>query len=187
MTSLALLIAALVGTAAPADAGPSKDAAARDAANWNVLLSQYPARARAAGEQGSVGFNVALDREGYATSCVVTQSSGFKRLDEETCELILDRGIFKGVRGPEGRKMNVVTEGVVNWRLPEGQTTAAAPMKLAAATKPEKKVCRRRVKTGSLVDTERLCATASEWSRMSQRTQQEWGALQGTFGSTSGQ
>jgi hypothetical protein len=37
------------------------------------------------------------------------------------------------------------------------------------------------------VDTERLCATASEWSRMSQRTQQEWGALQGTFGSTSGQ
>jgi hypothetical protein len=106
MTSLALLIAALVGTAAPADAGPSKDAAARDAANWNVLLSQYPARARAAGEQGSVGFNVALDREGYATSCVVTQRSGFKRLDEETCELILDRGSSRasGARGPQDER-----------------------------------------------------------------------------------
>lgn len=184
MASSIILAALLAGSAAPAAAAPSPEAAARDSANAEVVLSQYPERARAAGEQGSVVFKVALDREGYATSCEVTQSSGYKRLDQETCDLILDRAVFKGVRGPDGRKANIVTEGVVNWRLPKGEATAIAPVRIAAAPKPEKKICRRRVKTGSLVDTERLCATAHEWSLMSQRTQQEWGALQGAFGHT---
>ncbi|HYW17431.1 MAG TPA: energy transducer TonB [Allosphingosinicella sp.] len=184
MAASILLSAILAILAAPASVAPSPSAAARDSANNEVILGQYPERARRAGEQGSVVFKVALDREGYATSCNVTQSSGFKRLDEETCDLILDRGIFKGVRGPDGRRTNVVTEGVVNWRLPKGTATTRAPVRVAAAVKTEKKICRRRVKTGSLVDSERLCATASEWSRMSQRTQQEWGALQGAFGHT---
>lgn len=184
MASLIILSALLAGAATPATAAPSPEAVARDSANAEVMLYEYPPRARAAGEQGSVVFQVALDREGYATSCEVTQSSGYKRLDRETCDLILDRAKFKGVRGPDGRKTNVVTQGAVNWRLPAGEATAPAPVRLAVATKPEKKICRRRVKTGSLVDSERLCATATEWSRMSQRTQQEWGALQGAFGHT---
>ena len=186
MTPLLFLSALLASASAPASAAPS-EAVARDAANNEVILSEYPARARAAGEQGTVAFTVALDRDGYATSCQVTQSSGFRRLDEETCDLIMDRAKFKGVRGPDGRKTNVVTQGVINWRLPKGEAAAASPVRIAsAAAKPEKKICRRRVKTGSLANYERLCATASEWSRMSQRTQQEWGALQGTFGSTNG-
>ncbi len=186
MASWIIFSALLAAAAAPAPAAPSSEAVARDSANTEVILSQYPERARAAGEQGSVLFKVALDREGYATSCVVTQSSGFERLDRETCDLILDRAIFMGVRGPDGRKTDVVTEGVVNWRLPKGEAAAATPVRIAAAAKPEKKICRRRVKTGSLVDSERLCATATEWSLMSQRTQQEWGALQGAFGHTRG-
>jgi TonB family protein len=182
-----ILSALLASAGTPAASTPSPEKVARDSTNNEVILSQYPARARAAGEQGSVVFKVALDRQGYATSCEVTQSSGYKRLDQETCDLILDRGMFKGIRGVDGRKTNVVTEGVVNWRLPKGEATAAAPVvRTAAATKPEKKICRRRVKTGSLADYERLCATAHEWSLMSQRTQQEWGALQGSFGSTRG-
>ncbi|HEX8512723.1 MAG TPA: energy transducer TonB [Allosphingosinicella sp.] len=187
MTPWIFVSALLAGTAAPAAPAPSPETVARDAANNEVVLSQYPERARAAGEQGSVVFKVALDREGYATSCQVTQSSGYKKLDEETCDLILNRATFKGVRGADGRKTNVVTEGVVNWRLPKGEATAAAPspIRIAAAPKAEKKICRRRVKTGSLADYERLCATATEWSRMSQRTQQEWGALQGAHGHTS--
>jgi TonB family protein len=188
MAPLIILSALLAGAGTPAASTPSPEKVARDSANNEVILSQYPARARAAGEQGSVVFKVALDRQGYATSCDVTQSSGYKRLDQETCDLVLDRGMFKGIRGVDGRKTNVVTEGVVNWRLPKGEATAAppSPIRIAAATKPEKKVCRRRVKTGSLVDSERLCATAAEWARMSQRTQQEWGALQGSHGSTNG-
>lgn len=184
MARLVLLSALLIGAAAPALAGTSTDTATRDARNGEVVFSQYPARALAAGEQGSVGFNVRLDRDGYATACEVTHSSGYKRLDAETCELILNRAEFKGVRGPDGRKTNTAAQGVVNWRLPSG-AAAATPVRIAAA-KPEKKICRRRVKTGSLANYERLCATQADWDRMAQRTKEEWGAVQGAFGSTRG-
>ncbi|MEA3009755.1 MAG: periplasmic protein TonB [Sphingomonadales bacterium] len=179
------LFALLAGAATSALAGTSasKD---RDARNAEIVFSQYPPRALAAGEQGAVGFNVTLDRDGYASGCEVTHSSGYPRLDSETCQLILNRAEFKGVRGPDGRKTNTVTQGVVNWRLPAGVATAgAAPVRIAAA-KPEKKICRRRVKTGSLADYERLCATQADWDRMAQRTKEEWGAVQGAFGSTKG-
>lgn len=182
MAPLIFLSALLAGAAAT----PSPEAVARDAANNEVILSEYPERARAAGEQGSVGFKVALDREGYATSCEVTLSSGYKRLDQETCDLILNRATFKGVRGTDGRKRNVITTGVINWRLPNAAPIVASPLRIAATPKPEKKICRRKVKTGSLADYERHCATAAEWARMTQETQREWGALQGTLGSTRG-
>jgi periplasmic protein TonB len=182
-----ILSALLAAAAAPGVAAPSPESVARDAANNEVILDQYPERARRAGEQGSVIFKVALDREGYATSCEVTQSSGYKRLDQETCDLILDRAVFKGVRGADGRKTNVVTEGVVKWRLPKSEATGPAPVRTAAAPKAaDKKICRRKVKTGSLADYERHCATAAEWARMTDQTQREWGALQGTLGSTRG-
>jgi protein TonB len=184
MARLVLLSALLVGAAA--SAGTSTDTAARDARNGEVVFSQYPARALAAGEQGSVGFNVTLDRDGYATACEVTHSSGYSQLDAETCQLILTRAEFKGIRGPDGRRTNTVAEGVVNWRLPSGAAVAAtAPPRIAAA-KPERKICRRRIKTGSLADYERLCATQADWDRMAQRTKEEWGAIQGSFGSTRG-
>ena len=183
MAPTILISLLLAGTASPA---PASDAAAREASNNEVILSQYPERARAAGEQGSVGFKVALDREGYATSCEVTRSSGYKRLDQETCDLILNRATFKGVRGPDGRKTNMVTTGVVNWRLPDTAPLVASPVKIAATPAPEKKICRRKLKTGSLAGYERHCATAAEWARMTQQTQREWGALQGIMGSTSG-
>jgi TonB family protein len=184
---LSALLAA-IATPAPAQApAQAPGAAARNAANDEVILSQYPERARAAGEQGSVGFKVALDRDGFATSCEVTQSSGYKRLDQETCDLILNRATFKGVRGSDGRKRNMVTTGIVNWRLPGAAPIVASPIRIAATPVPEKKFCRRKVKTGSLADYERHCATAAEWSRMTQQTQREWGALQGTLGSTHGQ
>lgn len=184
MARTVFLSALLVGAATSALAGTSTDKD-RDARNGEIVFSRYPARALAAGEQGSVGSNVALDRDGYATACEVTHSSGYSRLDAETCELILSRAEFKGIRGPDGRKTNIVAQGVVNWRLPGGASAATAPVRIAAA-KPEKKICRRRIKTGSLADYERLCATQADWDRMAQRTKEEWGAIQGSFGSTRG-
>jgi TonB family protein len=185
MASLVLLSALLLGAATPAPARPSGDKAALDARNGEVVFSQYPPRALAAGEQGSVVFKVTLDRDGYATACEVTRSSGYPRLDSETCQLILSRAEFEGIRGPDGRKKGMVALGVVNWRLPAGAAGAASQVRVAAA-KPEKKICRRRIKTGSLADHERLCATQADWDRMAQRTKEEWGAIQGSFGSTNG-
>ena len=187
MARLVFLSALLIGAAAPVLAGPSPQAAVRNANNFDVILSQYPERARAAGEQGAVGFQVTVDRQGNASACQVTHTSGHPRLDSETCELILKRGSFRAVRNAEGRRGDTVHQGVINWRL-DGKADAAPLVAVVAASKnlPEKKICRRRVRTGSLADVERRCATQADWDRMSQRTQAEWGALQGTHGNTNG-
>lgn len=185
MTGTAIFLALLLGASTPE--APSAEAAARDANNWDVILSQYPERARAAGEQGPVGFKVTLDRDGYASACEVTHSSGYPQLDNETCQLILNRAVFKGVRDGDGRKVSSVHEGVVNWKLPGSAPNAApATTTAAAASKPEKMVCKRRVKTGTLAGYERVCAPKTDWQRLGERTREEWGALQGTLGNTKG-
>ncbi|HEX9946863.1 MAG TPA: energy transducer TonB [Allosphingosinicella sp.] len=189
MARLIFLTALLIGAAAPASAGTPTEKAALDARNREIVLSEYPARALAAGEQGAVGFRVTLDRDGYASACEVTHSSGYPKLDQETCQLILRRATFKGIKDGDGRKVSAVHQGVVNWKLPgaaPGPAPAATAATMAAAAKPEKKICRRRVKTGSLADYERLCATAADWDRMAERTRAEWGALQGVLGNTRG-
>lgn len=180
MARTLFLSALLIAAATPAFAAPSEEKAARDASNFDVILSQYPARARAAGEQGAVGFKVTLDRDGYATGCEITHTSGHPKLDQETCDLILSRAVFRGARQAGGS----VHQGLVNWRLDAASKAPLVAVAASAKAVPEKKICRRRLKTGSLADYERLCATKADWARMSQRTQEEWGALQGTLGST---
>lgn len=51
---------------------------------------------------------------------------------------------------------------------------------------PNQVICRRDAEVGSLVRRQRTCMTRAEWQRLSDRTRQEWGELQGTRGSTSG-
>jgi TonB family protein len=184
MTGMTFLSALLLGAAAPASTGAPDEAALRNARNWDVMLSQYPPRARRAGEQGPVGFRVTLDHEGYASACEVTRSSGYPRLDNETCRLIMTRGAFKGISDSNGRKVNAVYEGVVNWRLPEGTRAAAPPVRTASADTPERIICRRQPKAGSLNEFERTCMTRADWRRFTDAQREFWQELQGSKGST---
>ncbi len=138
--------------------------AARDAENRAFVLKHYPPRARAAGEQGRVFFTMTLDRDGRLRSCEVTKSSGYPRLDDETCELMVAHGVFKPVRDESGLVKNPVHHGAINWTLPEGAATMPAPQQLASAAKSDKLICRRQLKTGSTLMTERRCLTAREWN-----------------------
>jgi TonB family protein len=192
---MVLFAALLAAAAAPALAEAPASVKARNAQSWDVLFSEYPQRALAAGQQGLVGYKVKLDREGYATECEVTKPSGHAVLDEETCRLILNRATFKGVRDSNGRRVATVTEGTVNWVLPSqaktySGTPAAAPAGLrivdAATPASEKRICKRNLKTGTLATYERICATQAEWARHRNRNRDEWGELQGAKGSTSG-
>lgn len=61
---------------------------------------------------------------------------------------------------------------------------AAAPAPTPAPS--EKMTCKRFAETGSLVKKRRVCRTKAEWARLSARTQEEWGELQGTKGSSRG-
>ena len=182
MTGTAFLLSLLLGSATPA--APAPDTASLNAENLRVLLNHYPPRARRAGEQGPVGFKVALDHDGYANSCEVTRSSGHPRLDEETCRLIMDHAIFRAVG--DARNANAIVEGTLNWTLSGKAAAQASQTATASATATEKIICRRQLRTGSLADFQRLCATQSDWRRMGERTREEWGELQGAKGSTHG-
>ena len=195
MARMVLFAALLTAAAAPALAATPADVKARNAQSWDVLFSEYPQRALAAGQQGLVGYKVKLDREGYATECEVTKPSGHAILDQETCRLILNRATFKGVRDSGGRRVAIGTEGTVNWVLPSQARTysgqpAAAPTGLRIVNAPTpasgKRICKRTLKTGSLATYERICATEAEWARHRNRQRDEWGDLQGAKGSTSG-
>jgi TonB family protein len=156
-----------------------------NAAGWDTLMKLYPPRALAAREQGTVGFIVKLDSKGHPTECQVTKSSGFPRLDQETCDLVTLHAVFKPVAGISGSQVST-HQGAVHWRLPATAAAAAVPAKPVKAADATKKVCRRVAATGSNVRSERVCMTAREWDRSSEEVRRDWDELQGRKGSTNG-
>ena len=103
-----LLLAAMAAsaTAAAADA-PDRQAEA------NAAFTEYPKRSLANNEQGTVHYRVKIDSRGVPKQCEVTQSSGFARLDQATCDLLMSRARFS--RSREGRRS--VYDGKVVWRI----------------------------------------------------------------------
>ena len=155
----------------------------RDAKNWETLHSMYPKSSLAAGEQGLVGFTIGIDAAGSPTKCQVTHSSGYKRLDEETCKLIMVHATFKR---PEGISLSQqrTYEGVVNWKLPSTPLAAVpeVPKPILAAAAPEPQICKRTVRVGTLAGFERTCMTQREWDKQTQETRDYWDELQGRKG-----
>ena len=149
--------------------------------NGEFIFSKYPPRALARGEQGAVRFRVDADKKGNVLGCKVTASSGFPRLDAETCELVVNHASFTPAIDNGGKARAATHDGLVNWRIPGA--TALAPNKMASnAAVPAKIICRRVEKTGSLVARSRLCLTQREWDRYADQVQDEWGSMQGRQG-----
>jgi TonB family protein len=138
--------------------------------NWETFMKLYPKRALAAGEEGLVAFKLTLDRNGHPTACQVTHSSRHKLLDTETCELLMMHAVFTPPKDAQGNRLAVFrTEGVINWRIPGGDTMLVRPVKVAKLDPLDKKICKRSVRTGTLAGFERTCMTVREWD--SQRTE----------------
>lgn len=151
--------------------------------NDEFIFSKYPPRALAAGEQGAVRFRADVNPKGVVLACEVTQSSGFERLDNETCELIVRHATFKPTLDQSGKALAVTHDGIVNWRIP-GREPSAPPIKLVEAKPADKLICKRVKRTGSLVAHSRLCLTARNWDRYAEQNQEVWGDLQGKKGHT---
>jgi transmembrane sensor len=151
----------------------------RDAQNWDVIQKLYPPRARAAGEEGLVGFTVKIDATGSPTACKITHTSSHPLLDLETCQLIMTHASFKRPAGLSPSQQRSY-EGVVNWRLPTSPTAAVPtlPKAIAQAAAPEQLICKRILKTGSMALFERRCMTKSDWQRVSSQTRDTWDELQ---------
>ena len=174
-----LLILALAGSAAQSVA--SIDPV--QSKNGEFIMRQYPPRAKAAGEQGMVRFQADVDAKGNVMSCKVTGTSGYRRLDDETCEMIVGHASFKPALDADGKARKATHDGFVNWRLPDA--SAEAQPQVAEAKIPDKLVCKRVNKTGSLVAHSRLCLTSRDWDRYAEQFQDDWGSLQGRKGHTS--
>ena len=150
--------------------------------NGEFIFSQYPPRALAAGEQGAVRFRAEVDAKGNVLACKVTGGSGHKRLDKETCDLVVDHASFKPTLDSEGKAREAVHEGNVNWRIPGA--APAAKVATIGGRSPDEVVCKRITKTGSLVSHSRLCLTRREWGQYADRNQDQYGEIQGKFGSS---
>jgi TonB family protein len=185
MSVRTLIIAAGLLAAPPAFAQGADPRAAQNAANWEVFQKLYPARALAAREEGAVGFLVTLDKQGAVTNCEVTHSSGHPLLDQETCTLITLHALFKPDAG--GSQSQVTThEGVIAWKLPASTSLLAAPRPVSSAAAPEKVICKKTLRIGSLADYERTCMTRREWARQTDEEREMWDEIQGRKGATKG-
>ena len=181
--SIALLaVAALLGQPVIAATPASKAEQQRQISE--IVFKNYPPRALAAGEQGAVFFVVTLDKDAHPTSCEVTHGSGHPLLDAETCELIVQHAVFSSTRDANGRAGPQTTEGVVNWTLPGHAPAPINPVLLTGDTKPEKQVCKKTVRIGTLAGFERTCMTPSQWAKQSDEQKQVWGDVQGRKGNS---
>jgi len=170
----ALLLIAAVTATAPAENSPVQSK------NGEFIFRQYPPRAKAAGEQGSVRFQAEVDAKGNVMSCKVTQGSGHERLDRETCELIANYASFRPALDSEGTAREATHDGVVNWRLP-GVVPAAKVASIGGRPLDEV-VCKRSSKTGSLIATTKRCMTRREWIQFAEEHQDDVKELQEKIG-----
>ena len=180
-----LMFTASLLFAAPALAQTAAQQRAQNASNWDVFLKLYPKRAVQAHEEGPVGFKVTLDNKGDVVGCQVTKSSGHPLLDDETCKLVTLNAVFK----PDpnlGPSQTKTSEGVIDWKLPDGKAVFASANPIVVTGVPEKVVCKKTLKTGSLASYERTCLTPTEWAKQSDAMKADWEEMQGKKGMTHG-
>ena len=109
ITKLIVFSAATALAATAAVAGPSEQEA-------NAAFVAYPKESLENGEQGIVHYKVKIDSAGRAKKCEVTESSGYRRLDLATCQMLMDNARFTpNMNG--GKTVRSTFEGRVHWRI----------------------------------------------------------------------
>ncbi|MEO0643708.1 MAG: energy transducer TonB [Pseudomonadota bacterium] len=69
----------------------------------NRVAQSYPARALAAGLEGSVAVSLTVSSGGRVSACRVTQSSGETVLDEAACTAFARYARFRPALDPQGQ------------------------------------------------------------------------------------
>jgi len=174
MFSALLMLATIISE--PAGATPNDDIGVEQTKNGAFIFRKYPPRAKSAGEQGDVIFRAEYDKKGSILSCEVTKSSGFKRLDEETCELIVKHARFKPELLNGGKRVDGIQTGLVEWRIPGAPPPQAG--KQAAFDNPDKIICKKIPRGGSLVIMSKQCLTKREWEFQSDEARDTLGEAQ---------
>jgi len=76
----------------------------------------YPSASRAAEEEGVARVSYVVGEDGRVSACEIVQSSGFKRLDDATCNIIMRRFRFNPATR-DGKPVAERKTQPVRWRL----------------------------------------------------------------------
>lgn len=104
--------------AAAQDAPPVPAIRAQTALADYFSSSWYPPEAQRNREEGTVRFEVAVNRNGRVDSCRILASSGSTALDEATCAIMAERARFSPARDTEGRAVPDRFTARIAWQLP---------------------------------------------------------------------
>lgn len=82
-----------------------------------VSRNDYPAQDLREGNEGTVRFRLGVGADGRVTSCTVTASSGFPRLDAAACAKLSQRGRFDPGTDENGAKAAGTWYSSVRWSI----------------------------------------------------------------------
>jgi protein TonB len=118
-SSFQVLVPPVPRTSAPRPPGPRilRPPQWRRSAQSLIMTDDYPASARARGEQGWVAFALQVGADGRVHGCAITGSSGSAVLDATTCSLLRRRARFTPARDSNGQPAPWAARGEVEWRL----------------------------------------------------------------------
>lgn len=105
--------------AAPAPAGPPPSRATDKGRNNNISTDDYPDASRRAEEEGVVRVRFVIDTTGKVSACEVAQTSGFPRLDDATCKIIIRRWRYNPAT-QNGQPVAETKVQAVRWKLVNG-------------------------------------------------------------------
>lgn len=172
-TSLASIL--LVAVAATPSAASETTLQAE---NREFVVKNYPAGPMKRGEQGRVAFRLTIEPDGSLSRCEVTESSGFAGLDNETCEIMLFNAKVSPVRNEDGRAIRATENGFIVWRLP-GSPVQVATTTATTMPQPDKLICKKSPKTGSLIAVTKQCLTKKQWLMAEQEARDAAERIQG--------
>lgn len=150
--------------------------------NQKIMFSDYPRGALKRGEEGTVGIRVVTDQQGRLRECAVTKSSGFAELDAASCDFLIRHARSKPYLAPNGGGVVRQQDGQVVWTLPPERKAALAREDKAQVKKAnnkelarasEKLICRSQATTGSLIASQRICLTRTQWQQQYANAQDE--------------
>jgi protein TonB len=96
---------------------PKNPAPANSPSGW-ATTNDYPSASLRLDEQGTTAFRVSVGSDGLVKACDIVKSSGHKRLDQATCDLVTRRARFDPATDKSGEKVVGTYSNSVRWVLP---------------------------------------------------------------------
>jgi periplasmic protein TonB len=101
------------------------------AVKWgNIYSTDYPSYALHAGIGGKVTVVFTVNEFSQPTKCKIIQSSGNRKLDDDTCLIAAKRFSFESALDAAGKAIEGTVEKTITWNPPAPDPPAAPPLEI---------------------------------------------------------